>query len=269
MINQYEVSSHNSEEPIEGASGAVTLKTPYLPNQINSSVQKRESKKRFSVDFDNLASQEQHIKYPDFKINVQQQEIITTSGGDNTPIQTKRSINYLNNTTPNFQTIDEEHLEYQIPSDKKKVLFSKDSNKSSIDELEGEINASDQQKRYLEDEETSGYIHSEVLIPLALKSNNFLETDRVVLYREDCREIPYVNIRDENGGSVSPRLGDGTQESAETAVQGLRTPVTAHFVIEISKSKNRIYILAIKIPEKFINAVVSGRKSVDLIGTHY
>jgi len=38
MINQYEVSSHNSEEPIEGASGAVTLKTPYLPNQINSSV---------------------------------------------------------------------------------------------------------------------------------------------------------------------------------------------------------------------------------------
>lgn len=93
-------------------------------------------------------------------------------------------------------------MEYQIPSEKKKVLFSKDSNKSSIDELETQINGSEEQKKYLEEEDTSGYIHSEVLIPLALKSNDFLDTERVVLYREDCREIPYV-VRDDNG-SVSP-----------------------------------------------------------------
>lgn len=104
-----------------------------------------------------------------------------------------------------------------MPTEKKKVLFSKDSNKSSIDELEGEINGSDEQRRYLEDEETSGYIHSEVLIPLALKSNDFLDNDRIVLYREDCREIPYVT-RDDNG-SVSPRQMsiDGlTQDSINT-----------------------------------------------------
>jgi hypothetical protein len=45
--------------------------------------------------------------------------------------------------------------------------------------------------------------------------------------------------------------------------------MTAHFVIEISKSKNRIYILAIKIPEKYINLITTGKKPVDLIGTHY
>jgi hypothetical protein len=66
------------------------------------------------------------------------------------------------------------------------------------------MNGSEEQKRFLEDEETSGYIHSEVLIPLALKSNDFLDSERVVLYREDCREIPYV-MREGGDGSVSPR----------------------------------------------------------------
>jgi hypothetical protein len=40
-------------------------------------------------------------------------------------------------------------------------------------------------------------------------------------------------------------------------------------VIEISKSKNRIYILAIKIPDKYINQIINGKRSVDLLGTHY
>ena len=40
-------------------------------------------------------------------------------------------------------------------------------------------------------------------------------------------------------------------------------------MIEISKSKNRIYILAIKIPEKYINPITTGKKTVDMIGTHY
>jgi len=103
-----------------------------------------------------------------------------------------------------------------------------------------------------------------------LKSNDFLDSERVVLYREDCREIPYVLVREDNG-SVSPRLGttiDGLAQDSTDTAQEPRI-VTAHSVVEISKAKNRIYILAIKIPEKYINSVVAGRKSVDMIGTHY
>jgi hypothetical protein len=56
----------------------------------------------------------------------------------------------------------------------------------------------------LEEEETSGYIHSDVLIPLALKTTDFLDPQRVVLYREDCREIPYVLREEILGGRISP-----------------------------------------------------------------
>ena len=56
----------------------------------------------------------------------------------------------------------------------------------------------------MEEEETSGYIHSDVLIPLALKTTDFLDPQRVVLYREDCREIPYVLREEILGGRISP-----------------------------------------------------------------
>jgi hypothetical protein len=50
----------------------------------------------------------------------------------------------------------------------------------------------EESKRYLEDAHASAYQHSDILQPLILKSNHLLDLDRVVLYREDCRDIPYV-----------------------------------------------------------------------------
>lgn len=75
LINQYEVSSHDSEEPIEGANGSVvSLKAPlYAASEKNYTElsNKTMSKKRMSVEFVNLPNSEEHIKYPDFKINIQ------------------------------------------------------------------------------------------------------------------------------------------------------------------------------------------------------
>lgn len=59
LINQYEVSSHDSEEPIEGANGSVvSLKVPTHQVPAEKSItelsNKTMSKKRLSVEFVNL-----------------------------------------------------------------------------------------------------------------------------------------------------------------------------------------------------------------------
>ena len=58
-----------------------------------------------------------------------------------------------------------------------------------------------------------------MLVPLALKSNDFLDSDRVVLYREDCREIPYV-MREGGDGSISPkqRSIDGLAQDSKDSI---------------------------------------------------
>ena len=74
LINQYEVSSHDSEEPIEGANGSVVSLKALPQNAADKNntelSNKTLTKKRQSVEFVNLPSQEEHIKYPDFKINI-------------------------------------------------------------------------------------------------------------------------------------------------------------------------------------------------------
>jgi hypothetical protein len=59
LINQYEVSSHDSEEPIEGANGSVvSLKVPTHQVAAEKSItelsNKTMSKKRLNVEFANL-----------------------------------------------------------------------------------------------------------------------------------------------------------------------------------------------------------------------
>lgn len=76
-----------------------------------------------------------------------------------------------------------------------------------------------------------------------------LDSERVVLYREDCRDIPYV-FHQTNIEEVPP------------------TAVFAQFAIEISKSGNKVFILAVKIPQNLIKSIVTGRKPVITIGRH-
>lgn len=60
LINQYEVSSHDSEEPIEGANGSVvSLKAPLQGAAEKNNTElsnKNLSRKRMSVEFVNLPS---------------------------------------------------------------------------------------------------------------------------------------------------------------------------------------------------------------------
>ena len=44
--------------------------------------------------------------------------------------------------------------------------------------------------------------------------------------------------------------------------------VSASFVIEISKSGNKIFILAVKIPENLVSSIVAGKRDVLNIATH-
>jgi hypothetical protein len=45
-------------------------------------------------------------------------------------------------------------------------------------------------------------------------------------------------------------------------------PIFGQFVIEISRAKNRVYILAVKIPEHMVASVVQGKRPVISIATH-
>lgn len=57
-----------------------------------------------------------------------------------------------------------------------------------------------EEEEEFEDHDQGAYQHSEVLYPLAIRNTELLDPKRVVLYREDCREVPYVM----NEGSLSP-----------------------------------------------------------------
>jgi hypothetical protein len=99
-----------------------------------------------------------------------------------------RGNKLLNQTTPNFQTIEEnDDSENGIGyTSRKKIIFSSGSM------ADRSIDLAEESKRYLEDAPAAAYQHSDILVPLVLRNNEFLDPHRVVLYREDCREIPYV-----------------------------------------------------------------------------
>lgn len=59
-----------------------------------------------------------------------------------------------------------------------------------------------------------------------------------------------------DGVSHTPLMNDNFEE------------VTGAFIIEISRTKNKVHILAVKIPEHFVASVLSGKRPVLLIGTH-
>ena len=65
-----------------------------------------------------------------------------------------------------------------------------------------------------------------VVKPLNLKYFDEVESNRVVLYREDCREI------------VPPSSS--------------KKSYVSYFVVEISRTKRRLYIIAMKIPESHL-----------------
>jgi len=72
-----------------------------------------------------------------------------------------------------------------------------------------------------------------------LKSGHFIDPERTVLYREDCRYLATAKPDD-----------------------------TGYFIVEISRSKNKIFILAVRIPDHLVKSVVSGRRSVINIAVH-
>ncbi len=126
-------------------------------------------------------------------------------------------------TTPNFKTIESDL----------------DIEKASGQQKNYQMKYADMNRQYLQEEPIDSYQHSEVLHPLILKSGDFVDPNRVVLYREDCREIPFV----QDDRSPSPR-----------AVVYEETK--AYFVIEISHSKNRVYILGVLIPQHLVYSVI-------------
>jgi hypothetical protein len=104
----------------------------------------------------------------------------------------------------------------------------------------------DHNRQYLEEANTANFQHPEVLYPLLLKKGDYLDPNRIVLYREDCREVPYILSEADNHFE----------------------PVTAPFIIEISRTKNHVYILAVKIPEKLVLSILNGKRQALTVSTH-
>jgi hypothetical protein len=46
------------------------------------------------------------------------------------------------------------------------------------------------------------------------------------------------------------------------------TDANGFYVVEISRSKNRVYILTVRMPDNLVKSVISGRRSVINIAVH-
>ncbi|TNV81989.1 hypothetical protein FGO68_gene10722 [Halteria grandinella] len=147
----------------------------------------------------------------------------------------------MKQTGSDFQTIETERLPL---SPKLKIL---DNSYSSQDELQQ-------------------YQHSDILLPMVLKTSDFLDPNRVVLYREDCRDIPYI-LDEQLSHSQSPPPREQSLDLSQS-LSHYQKPIVGQFVVEVSKSKNRVYILAVKIPENMVASVISGKRPIISIATH-
>lgn len=71
--------------------------------------------------------------------------------------------------------------------------------------------------------------------PLNLKFKDDIDPERIVLYREDYREIAPIDFSRQ------------------------KTYHPKYYIIEISRSRYKLYIIAVKIPNKHLDLVMNGK----------